>query len=424
MLAGMSQLDLFSPRQVQPSVLSVAELTFHIRDVIEGDELLQDVWVKGEISNFSRPRSGHWYFTVKDSEASLRCVMWRNLAMNQLVVPQDGDEVEVHGSIGVYEVGGQYQLYVDNIRQGGEGELFAEFMRIKAQLEAEGLFEPARKRSIPVFPKRIGVVTSPTGAALQDILNTLRRRFPLAEVVLAPSMVQGDAAPKKIIQALKNLASYAQPDVIILARGGGSIEDLWAFNDERVARTVAEMPVPVITGVGHETDFTIVDFVSDLRAPTPTAAAELASPDVEKMLFQLTNLRNQIEVLTADTLSGLRWGLESIQNRVQILSPRSRLMSQVQRMDEISMRLGREMEHLLSSHMQALKGIGQQLGALDPKAILQRGFAVLLNSEGKRVRSVTDVSEQEKIAAYLSDGSLRLQVDAVEKEGENDGNKD
>ena len=412
----MGQLDLFSPRQIQPSVLSVGELTFHIRDVIEADELLQDVWVKGEISNFSRPRSGHWYFTVKDAEASLRCVMWRNLANNQLVIPKDGDEVEVHGSIGVYEVGGQYQLYVDNIRKGGEGELFAEFMRIKAQLEAEGLFDPDRKQALPAFPKRIGVVTSPTGAALQDILNTLQRRFPIAEVVVAPSMVQGDAAPAKIIKALNNLVEYAKLDVIILARGGGSIEDLWAFNDEQVARTVVEMPVPIITGVGHETDFTIVDFVSDMRAPTPTAAAEMAAPDMQSVLYELDAMQNQVVSLANKQIADLRWDLEGWQNRVELLSPRNRLQSQVQRMDELGMRLSREMDYQLATLKQGLDGVEQKLGALDPKAILQRGFAVLTGADGQRVRSVTDVSEREKIIAYLSDGSLDLEVNVVEKE--------
>ena len=269
----MSQMPLFSPKI--PAAWAVSDLTRYLRELLESDERLQDIWVTGEVSNFSRPASGHVYFTIKDSSASLRCVMWRNAVLRQSFIPRDGEAIDVHGSISIYEAGGQYQLYADLFRQAGEGALYAEFLRRKALLEAEGLFAPERKRPIPARPKRIGIVTSPTGAALQDMLNTLRRRYPLVEVVLAPTPVQGDEAPLSIIKALQDVVRLADPDVIILARGGGSIEDLWAFNDEKLARAIAASPAPVITGVGHETDFTIADFVADLRAPTPTAAAEL-----------------------------------------------------------------------------------------------------------------------------------------------------
>ena len=257
---------------------TVTDLTRYLRQLLEADSSLQGVWVQGEISNLSRPSSGHIYFTLKDSGASLRCVMWRNEAARLRFAPQDGMAIEAHGSISIYEAGGQYQLYADILRPLGEGALYQEFLRLKALLEAEGLFDPARKRSIPEFPRRIGIVTSPTGAALRDMLNTLRRRLPLAEVILAPTPVQGDEAPPGIVAALRSLNRVAAPDVILLARGGGSIEDLWAFNDERVVRAVTESAAPVITGVGHETDFTLADFAADLRAPTPTAAAELATP--------------------------------------------------------------------------------------------------------------------------------------------------
>ena len=250
-----------------PASWTVTDLNRYLRQLLESDEHLQDIWVTGEVSNFSRPASGHIYFTLKDSSASLRCVMWRNTAQRQSFLPRDGEAIDVHGAISVYEAGGQYQLYADVFRQAGEGALYQEFLRLKAMLEAEGLFAPERKRPIPTRPNRIGIVTSATGAALQDMLNTLRRRYPLVEVVLAPTPVQGDEAPPKIVAALHDLARLANPDVILLARGGGSIEDLWAFNDEAVARAIAASPVPVITGVGHETDFTIADFVSDLRGP-------------------------------------------------------------------------------------------------------------------------------------------------------------
>ena len=288
-------MPLFTPHI--PVSWSVTDLTRYLRELLESDELLQDVWVKGEVSNFSRPASGHLYFTLKDSSASLRCVMWRNAVIRQSFTPRDGDAIEVHGSISIYEVGGQYQLYADIFRPAGEGALYQEFLRLKAKLEAEGLFAPERKRPIPPKPKRIGIVTSPTGAALQDMLNTLQRRYPLVEVVLAPTPVQGDEAPARIIAALQNVAEIAHPDVIILARGGGSIEDLWAFNDERVARAIAASPIPVITGVGHETDFTIADFVADLRAPTPTAAAELATPNQADLRLDLSELNDRLNRL-------------------------------------------------------------------------------------------------------------------------------
>ncbi len=260
----MSQLSLF-----ESNYWSVTQLTHYLRDLLENDANLQDLWVQGEVSNFSRPSSGHLYFTLKDSSSALRVVMWRSAAARQAFLPRDGDAIEVHGAISLYEAGGQYQLYADLMRPVGEGALFQEFLRLKARLEAEGLFDPERKRPIPHWPQRIGIVTSPSGAAIRDMINTLRRRFPLPEIILAPTAVQGVEAPLGIVRALEILNQRYQPDVVLLARGGGSIEDLWAFNDERVARAIAASAAPVISGVGHETDFTIADFVSDLRAPPP-----------------------------------------------------------------------------------------------------------------------------------------------------------
>src|SRR5512143_3996328 len=254
---------------MQPSLFSavqwtVSALTKYIRELVDSDARLQDVWVEGEISNFSRPASGHLYFTLKDAGASLRCVMWKGDAFRVRGMNlQDGLSIEAHGKIGVYEPSGQYQLIVDILRPAGEGALYAEFMRLKALLEADGLFAPERKRPLPNFPRTIGIVTSSTGAALRDMLNVLRRRLPLADVVLAASPVQGVEAPPALVLALQKLNTLVKPDVILLARGGGSIEDLWAFNDERVVRAVAESKAPIITGVGHETDFTLVDFASD-----------------------------------------------------------------------------------------------------------------------------------------------------------------
>ena len=272
----MEQLSLFQSSQTP---FSVSEVNAYLRELMESDEVLQDLWVQGEVSNLSRPKSGHLYFTIKDANASLRCVMWRNQVTRLTYVPQDGDAVEAHGGISVYEAGGQYQLYADQIRPAGEGLLYQEFNRLKEKLEAEGLFDIERKRPIPFLPKIIGIVTSPTGAAVKDMLDTIRRRYPRVAVVISPTAVQGDSAPAEILTALERLNQHTQPDVIRVGRGGGSIEDLWTFNEESVARAVFDSNVPVVNAVGHEVDYTICDFVADLRAPTPSAAAEMIFPD-------------------------------------------------------------------------------------------------------------------------------------------------
>ncbi len=253
----------------QQQIYSVSEVTGYIRVLLEENPDLQDIWVQGEVSNVSFPSSGHIYFTLKDETASLRCVIWKWTAQYFSIRLEDGMAVDIHGKFGVYEKGGQYQFYVDSMRLQGEGRLYQEFLRLKRKLEGEGLFDPQKKKAIPIFPKLIGVVTSPTGAALQDILNTLQKRFPLTEVLFSPTMVQGEGAAQNIVRALHTLETAPEkPDVIILARGGGSLEDLWSFNEEIVVRAVAASEIPIISGVGHETDFTLVDFAADVRAPT------------------------------------------------------------------------------------------------------------------------------------------------------------
>jgi exodeoxyribonuclease VII large subunit len=405
----MSQLPLFSPHI--PASWSVTDLTHYLRELLESDELLQDVWVNGEVSNFSRSSSGHLYFTLKDSSASLRCVMWRNAVLRQSFTPHDGDAIEVHGSISIYEVGGQYQLYADLFRQAGEGALYQEFLRLKAMLEAEGLFAPERKRPIPLTPKRIGIVTSPTGAALQDMLNTLRRRYPLVEVVLAPTPVQGDEAPAGIIAALQHVTQIAHPDVIILARGGGSIEDLWAFNDQRVARAIAASPVPIITGIGHETDFTIADFVADLRAPTPTAAAELATPNQTDLRVDLYDLNDRLNRLLQSLTSELRWAFKELQNQLEKNSPLNQIQSDSQRVDELDHRLAAATSHLLQLARVHLTGLMQHMAALNPMAVLERGYAIVTNQAGETISRTGQVSPGEALNVQVSDGDIDVHVD-------------
>jgi exodeoxyribonuclease VII large subunit len=405
----MSQLPLFSPR-ISTS-WSVSDLTRYLRELLESDELLQDVWVQGEVSNFSRPASGHLYFTLKDSSASLRCVMWRNAVIRQSTLPHDGDAIEVHGVISVYDAGGQYQLYADIIRPAGEGALYQEFLRLKALLEAEGLFDQQRKRPIPPKPTRIGIVTSPTGAALQDILNTLRRRYPLVEVVLAPTPVQGEEAPLGIITALHDIVRVANPDVIILARGGGSIEDLWAFNDERVARAITASPVPVITGVGHEIDFTIADFVSDLRAPTPTAAAELATPNQADLRLDLSEMNEHLNRLMQTFQSDLRWAFKELQSHLDRNSPLTRIQSDIQRVDELDHRLGAIIQHRLQLAQTHLRGLIQHMTALSPTAVLERGYAIVTNQVGQTISHVGQVHTGEALEVQVSDGDFNVHVD-------------
>src|SRR5574337_1973109 len=277
-------------------VWSVSDLNRYVRQSLENDFRLQGVDVAGEVSGFRAYPSGHWYFTLKDDAAQVSCVMWRNRAEKLGFVPRDGDAVEAQGNVTLYETRGQYQLDVAWLQRAGEGELYREFVRLKAQLEAEGLFAPERKRPLPASPRTIGLVTSPAGAALRDMLNVIRRRFPMADVILSPTPVQGDDAPPQIVAALRALADL-RPDVIIVARGGGSLEDLWAFNDERVARAMAATPVPVVSGVGHETDFTIADFVADVRAPTPSAAAEIVVARKDDFRARLGRLADRLEAV-------------------------------------------------------------------------------------------------------------------------------
>jgi len=399
---------------MQPTLFSqstqqwtVSRLTFYIRKLLEENEVLQDVWVQGEISNLSRPASGHIYFTLKDSSAALRCVMWKTSAVRLGIPLQDGKAVEVHGRVGVYEVSGQYQLYVDQIRPVGEGALYQEFMRLKAMLEAEGLFAEQHKRPIPMFPKKIGIVTSATGAALRDMLNTLRRRLPLVEVILAPSPVQGMEAPPALVKALRSLI-LQDPDVILLARGGGSIEDLWAFNDESLVRAVATSAVPVICGVGHETDFTLCDFAADLRAPTPTAAAELATPmSLIDLRASISNLQSRLASATINLIVEQKSVLSSLAAQLRFVSPERRVQSGRQWVDELTRRARSSLFHYLRLQSAQVKGMQRRLQALDPMAVLRRGYAVVTRrDDGSVVSRLAQAGDEMKVR--VSDGEFEV----------------
>jgi exodeoxyribonuclease VII large subunit len=399
----------------QPSLFTyvtwtVSRLTQHIRAQLESDLALQDLWVQGEISNLSRPASGHLYFTLKDTGAALRTVMWKADASRLRLSLQDGMEIEVHGRIGVYEPQGLYQLYADLIRPLGEGQLYQEFLRLKAKLEAEGLFAAERKRPIPEFPRQIGVVTSATGAALRDILNTLQRRSPQVEVVLAASPVQGVEAPPALMAALAAL-DRLHPDVILLVRGGGSMEDLWAFNDERLVRAVADLQTPVISGIGHETDFSLCDFVADLRAPTPTAAAELATPvTILDLKSHLAASRTRLSNNLRDMLVSGRHSLEIVGSRLKASSPLRQIQSGRQRLDDQARKGSLGLQQILRLNRMRLTGLERRLAALNPLAVLSRGYAIVTDQQGQLVSLVAQVHSGDKVKVQVSDGSFGAEV--------------
>jgi exodeoxyribonuclease VII large subunit len=313
--------------------------------------------------------------------------------------------VQAHGNISLYEAGGQYQLYIDQVRSTGEGALYMEFLRLKARLEAEGLFDPERKRPIPTYPHRIGIVTSPTGAALQDMLHCLQRRFPLVEVIVAPTPVQGTDAPQGIADAIRALNQNARPDVILVARGGGSIEDLWAFNDEQVAYAIHTSKAPVITGVGHETDFTIADFVADLRAPTPTAAAELCTPDRMELREALGERVIALARVYEKIIEYQRWSLTDRSSRLTLYSPQRQIREHRQRLDDLLRAAGQAVQADLRLKRSNLAGSRSHLGAVNPLAVLDRGYAIVtLENDGSIVRSVTQVHSGDSLKVRVSDG--------------------
>ena len=402
----------------QPIVFTVTALNAYLRELLETDEVLQDLWVRGEISNFSQPRSGHLYFTLKDSESAMRCVMWKPSAMRLRFTPVDGMLVEAHGAMSIYPAQGQVQLYVDALRPAGEGALYQEFLRLRAQLEAEGLFDPSHKRPLPRLPKHIGVVTSATGAALHDILQTLNRRLPTLRVTVAPTSVQGVEAPAGIIAALKRLNSLPDLDLIILARGGGSIEDLWAFNDEGVARAIFASRYPVISGVGHETDFTIADFVADLRAPTPTGAAELATPITkEELRAALQGAEAQLTELINRHLEDLKQALQLAQSELRRSSPLLRILNNIQRLDELQGRLERAIQQQLQRKQNNLANASDRLASLNPQAVLKRGYAIITDqATGQIISHTRQAVPWQPVWLQVQDGSIPAQITPPPKE--------
>jgi exodeoxyribonuclease VII large subunit len=393
-------------------ILTVSEITHHIKGLFDDDPVLQDVWVQGEVSNHVRSAAGHMYFTLKDAQAQIRCVLWRSQVAQQRYPPQDGTSIVVHGYASVYEVQGAYQLYVDLVQPLGAGALFAQYQQLKDALEREGLFAAERKRPLPPFPQRVGVVTSPRGAAIRDILHVLGRRYPLAEVIVAPTLVQGIEAPPQIAAAIEALNAYTDVDVIIVARGGGSLEELWAFNDERVARAIFSSRIPIITGVGHETDYTIADFVADLRAPTPSAAAEMAVPDQSALLESIGQTTQRLGQGLLQQLSNRRLRLGHSRSQLSRLSPLTWVNRYRQTVDEREGRVQTLQRSYLVLLREQLRGATLRLRALSPQMILERGYAVVSRLDtGKVVVHTNQVSTGTRLEIRVSDGQLRSTVD-------------
>lgn len=392
------------------SVLSVSQVNEYLKMLLDSDRVLSNVYVRGEISNFTVPRSGHLYFTLKDEDGQIKAVMFRFQTGKLLFRPEDGMKVIVHGKLSVYGPSGQYQLYVDEMQPDGVGSLALRFEQLKRRLEAEGLFSQERKKPLPVMPMRIGIITSPTGAAIHDMMNILGRRFPCAQLILFPSAVQGAEAPMQLTMGIEFFGMSQMVDVIIIGRGGGSAEDLWAFNDEALARAVASCPVPVISAVGHESDFTICDFVADRRAPTPSAAAELAVPDKRELLQQFSEIGIRMNALLSQRIAQERRALSLIGSSTILRNPQQLLNDFRLGLADREMRLDSDMQSILKDQQHRLATLCGKLEALSPLSVLSRGYATV-SKDGVTVTSSKDLQTGDRVDIRFADGVSSATVD-------------
>lgn len=408
---------LLSPDMAVRRIFSVGELTEYLKALLDSDRNLRSIWVRGEISNYKHHSSGHIYFTLKDETSTIKAVMFRSKASQLAFRPEHGMRVVARGYVTIFPRDGQYQLYVEELEPDGLGSLHLAFEQLKKRLEAEGLFDVNLKKSLPPFPRRLGIVTSPTGAAVQDMLNIIRRRYPKVHIILVPVAVQGEEAPGQIAQAVRmlNVPSMAV-DVIIVGRGGGSLEELWAFNTEAVARAIFASHIPVVSAVGHETDFTIADFVADLRAPTPSAAAELVVPDEKELSRHLDSLGQRL-------LQGLKHQLHVKQKRLELClqrgvltRPKDRLFQLSQHVDSLERELTMRAEKALQGKQGLLAALAGQLQALSPLATLSRGYTLTLYSDDRRrVTGVEEVRVGQGLTTLLADGEVDCTVTEVRR---------
>jgi exodeoxyribonuclease VII large subunit len=409
------QPTLWESAEVAPRILRVSDLNRRVRALLDSDATLADVWVEGEISQPSFPPSGHCFFTLKDGASQVRAVMFREELGRAVVRPQHGMQVVIHGRVRAYEPQGIYQLYAYEITPAGAGDLHAQYEALRVRLAGEGLFSEARKRQLPRWPRRIGVVTSPIGAVWRDIGNVMRRRYPLVELILSPSLVQGPTATPAIVRALQRL--YADPslDLVILARGGGSLEDLWPFNDERVVRCIVAAPIPVVVGVGHESDVTLADFAADIRAPTPSAAAELAVPDGSQLLAVLARLRERASTALMARAAERRRLLTAEERALTAHAPN--LQAARQQVAELLDRGHRALVARVGREQASLRGLRDGLRALGPSATLERGYAIARLSDGEIIRSPEQARVGAALEVVVAHGTLGTRVERVTPDG-------
>ena len=395
-------------------VLSVSQLNRYIKMNFDADENLANIFISGEISNFTNHyRTGHLYFTLKDDSAAVRAVMFNSSAKRLKFMPEDGMKVIARGRVSVYEASGQYQLYVDDMQPDGVGALNLAYEQLKEKLQKEGLFSELHKKPLPPYPEKVGVITSPTGAAVRDIINVLGRRFSYAEIVFCPVLVQGEGAHLQLTDAVNLFNSERAADVIIIGRGGGSIEDLWEFNDEGLARAVYNSEIPVISAVGHETDFTICDFVADMRAPTPSAAAELAVPDANELQYALSALKNRMFLNVSSGIADRRSRLEYLTSKGALKSPDEMLSNRSQRLDTAFSKMLSSYENRIGGKKVEFISAATALSKLDPMSVLMRGFAFVSDKNGKNVYSSQALAKGDKINVRFHDGSAVCEVKEI-----------
>lgn len=399
--------DSSSPDK-KPSVLTISELNRTVAGLLERS--LPLLWVSGEISNLTRAASGHWYFTLKDSQAQVRAVMFRGRNQTLDWQPKEGDAVEARVLVTLYEARGEFQLNVETLRRAGRGSLYEQFLQRKQKLAEEGWFDAARKRPLPVYPRYVGIISSPQAAALQDVLTALKRRAPHLPVRIYPALVQGSEAPSQLLRALAQANARAECDVLLLVRGGGSLEDLWAFNDEALARAIAQSPLPVVSGVGHETDFTLADFAADVRAPTPTAAAELTTAGWHDAPNRLQQWQRYLQQTLQRRLLVQMQRLDGLERQLRSLNPQQRLQLRQQQLDHLTQRLRQNWAVIQQQGRQQLQSLVAQLNQLNPRAVLERGYSITRTQSSQIVRASEQVQADQVLQIELAQGRLEVRV--------------
>lgn len=390
--------------------LTVSALNNYVKKILDSDFILSNISVKGELSNFKHHSSGHLYFSLKDDYSKINCIMFRSQAAQLKFMPENGMKVVLKGRISVYEKDGTYQMYCTDMVQEGLGELYLKFQQLKDKLESEGLFDLEHKRPVPKYPRRIGVITSPTGAAVRDIINVASRRNKGVDILLYPSLVQGESSSEDLIRGINTLNKYEDIDVIILARGGGSIEELWSFNDEKLAYAVFNSKKPVITGVGHETDFTIVDFVSDRRAPTPSAAAEIAVPNISETLLNINGYKKLLISSLSRLIQDEKSKVNFLYKSLQVNSPQNYVINQYNYIDKLNNTLYHNTKLKLSINKEYLSKLYEILQSKNPLNILNRGYAVIEDLDENVISEVVRLKQQEQVKVILKDGNIRLRI--------------